>query len=113
VRAARTVPLAPAAVTAAARGAPIPLGLDPKALGGPGGVLDAIIVRDLPPTATLSAGTYDPAIDGWVVLPRQIAALTVMPSAGVPEDCTLTVLGVSLAGPAAPRLLARIPLRGR
>ena len=51
---------------------PIPLAIDPQVLSGEDGPLDAIIVRDLPAGATLSAGTYDPAIDGWVLLPRQL-----------------------------------------
>ena len=98
---------------AESRAAPIPLGLDPQALGRQGGALDAIIVRDLPSTATLSAGTYDPAIDAWVVLPRQLAALTVLPSESTRQDFTLSrPRGLPAAGSrAGPRLLAQVPVR--
>ena len=68
-------------------------------------------MRDLPADATLSAGAYDPAIDGWVLLPRQAGALTVTPGTGQTEGFTLTLLGVRLAdGGGRPRLLARIPV---
>ena len=78
-------------------GSPIPIAIDPQALSGDDAPLDAIIVRDLPADATLSAGAYDPAIDGWVLLPRQAGALTVTPGTGQTEGFTLTLLGVRLA----------------
>ncbi|MGH6896530.1 MAG: hypothetical protein ACREJ5_08275 [Geminicoccaceae bacterium] len=91
--------------------APIPIAIDPRVLSGDDAPLDAIIVRDLPARATLSAGAYDPAIDGWVLLPRQVGALTVTPGPRQTEDFTLTLLGVRLSdGRARSRLLARIPV---
>ena len=54
------VPPPPEAVDRAP--APIPLGLDAQQLSA-GAPFDAIIVLDVPGGATLSAGTYDPAID--------------------------------------------------
>jgi hypothetical protein len=91
--------------------APIPVAIDPRVLSGDGAPVDALIVRDLPAGATLSAGAYDPAIDGCVLLPRQAGALTVTPRIGQTDDFTLTLLGVRLSdAPARPRLLARIPI---
>jgi hypothetical protein len=91
--------------------APIPLPIDPQILSGDDGPLDAIIVRDLPAGATLSAGAYDPAIDGWVLLARQVRELTVTPGGGQAEGFTLTLLGIFLSdGRARSRLLAQIPV---
>jgi hypothetical protein len=91
--------------------APIPVAIDPRVLSGDGALADALIVRDLPAGATLSAGAYDSAIDGWVLLPRQAGALTVTPAIGQTEDFTLTLLGVRLSDARArPRLLTRIPI---
>lgn len=94
--------------------APIPLGLDPQALGG-SGPFDAIIVLDVPAGAALSAGTYDPAIDAWVLLPRQLAQLSVLPASGNNQDFTLSLLGVCLqpGSREGPRLLARVPVTVR
>jgi hypothetical protein len=90
--------------------APIPIPVDPQMLSRHG-PMDAIIVRDLPADATLSAGAYDPAIDGWVLLPRQLGGLTVTPEAWRSEDFTITLLGVRLSdGGARPRLLVRVPI---
>jgi hypothetical protein len=87
------------------------LGLDPQVLGG-GGPVDAVIVRDLPAGMTLSAGTYDPAIAGWVLLPHQLSELSVSAASGQQAEFTLTLLGVCLrpGGAARPRLLARVPV---
>jgi hypothetical protein len=94
--------------------APIPLRLDPQALiqGGP---FDAIIVLDVPPDATLSAGTYDPELDAWVVLPRQLAEVSVLPAGGHDQDFTLSLLGVCLqpGSREGPRLLAQVPVSVR
>jgi hypothetical protein len=91
--------------------APIAVAIDSRALSRDGAPLDALIVRDLPAGATLSAGAYDPAIDGWVLLPRQAGTLRVTPGIGQTDDFTLTLLGVRLSdAPARPRLLARIPI---
>jgi hypothetical protein len=90
--------------------APIPIALDPQMLSAPEAPLDAIVIR-LPAGATLSAGTYDAAIDGWVLLPPQMSGLTVKVDGEPAEDFTLTLLGISLSdGRARSRLLAQIPL---
>ena len=91
--------------------APIPLGLDPQELSG-GGPFDAIIVRDLPAGVTLSAGTYDAAIAGWVLLPYQLSDLSVLVDGGRGADFTLSLLGVCLRPGSAgrPRVLARVPV---
>jgi hypothetical protein len=95
------------------RDAPIALAIDPAVLraGGPG--LNALVIRDLPEGARLSAGTYDPAIDGWVLLPRQLAALT-LTTAGQ-AGFTLTVLGISLGagGGGQAKVLTRLPIPAR
>ena len=71
-------------------------------------------MRDLPPQATLSVGAYDPAIDGWVLLPRQLSELTVTPGAGQTENFTLTLLGISLSdGRRRSHLLGRLPVAVR
>jgi hypothetical protein len=91
--------------------ASIPLGLDAQLLSG-GGPFDAVIVRDLPAGVALSAGTYDPAIAGWVLLPRQLTELSVITPGGHNADFTLSLLGVCLrpGGGARPRVLARVPV---
>jgi hypothetical protein len=72
-------------------------------------------VLDVPVDATLSAGTYDPALDAWVVLPRQLAELSVLPAGGHDQDFTLSVLGVCLqpGSREGPRLLAQVPVTVR
>jgi hypothetical protein len=91
--------------------APIPLGLDPDALSD-GGSFDAIVVRGMPEGAILSAGTYDPAIAGWVLLPHQLPDLTLTPAKAPRPDFTLSLLGISLkpGDRARPRVLARVPV---
>ena len=103
------IPLRPDAVQAAP--APIPLGLDPQALSE-GGPFDAIIVLGVPAGATLSPGTYDPMIDAWVLRPRQLAELSVLPAKGHNQDFTLSLFGVCLqsGSRAAPRLVAQVPV---
>jgi hypothetical protein len=91
--------------------APVPIVIDPEALSGHTARLDAIVVRDLPAEARLSAGAYDPEIDGWVLLPRQLHGLTVTPGVEQTEDFSLTLLAITLAdGGARSRLLTRIPV---
>ena len=103
------IPLHPSA--SGRRHAPVPILIDPEALSGDTARLDAIVVRDLPAAATLSAGAYDPEIDGWVLLPRQLHGLTVTPGVEQTEDFSLTLLAITLAdGRARSRLLARIPV---
>jgi hypothetical protein len=94
--------------------APIPLGLNPHALRE-GGAFDVIVVLDAPSGASLSPATYDAAIDAWVVLPRQLAELCVLPAAGHDQDFTLSLFGLSLQPDSRedPRLLAQIPVTVR
>ena len=89
----------------------IRLDLDPQS-PSEGETFDAFIVRDLPAGVSLSAGTYDPAMDVWVLLPHQLTGLSVLTSGGWTEDFSLSLMGVSLrAGAGArPRLLARVPV---
>ena len=105
------VPLHPAPPADVAR--PIPIAVDPQVLSGEA-PFDAIIVRDLPARAKLSAGAYDSAIDSWVLLPSQVAELAVTPDVGQSDNFTITLLGVRLSdGGARPRLLARMPITVR
>jgi hypothetical protein len=92
----------------------MPLGLDPQVLSGDG-PFDAVVVRDLPAGVTLSAGTYDPAIAGWVLLPHQLSELSVITASGQRAEFTLRLLGVCLrpGGGARPRVLARVPVTTR
>jgi hypothetical protein len=103
------IPLHP---SASGRGhAPVPIVIEPEALSGHTARLDAIVVRDLPAEARLSAGAYDPEIDGWVLLPRQLQGLTVTPGVEQTEDFSLTLLAITLAdGRARSRFLTRIPV---
>ncbi len=88
----------------------IPLEVDPRAWAGER--FDALVIRDLPAGADLSAGTYDPAIDAWVLRPQDLSALTVRPPAGLRADFTVTLMGVALRPGAAgaARMLARLPV---
>jgi hypothetical protein len=103
------VPLRPDAVEVAP--AAIALGLDPQAFSQ-GESFDAIIVLDVPAGATLSQGTHDPVIDAWVLRPRQLADLSVLPARGHNQDFTLSLFGVCLqpGSRAGPRLLAQLPV---
>jgi large repetitive protein len=103
------VPLRSAAVQVTP--ASVPLGLDPQALSE-GGPFDAIIVLDVPAGATLRPGTYDPVIDAWVLRPRQLTELSVLPASGQNQDFTLSLFGVRLQGGSreAPRILAQVPV---
>jgi hypothetical protein len=91
-------------------GATIALDLDPALWQGL--AFDALVIRNLPAGARLSAGAHDPAIDGWVLRPQDLAALAIIPPAGQRTDCTLTLLGVTLrpGGGDAARVLARLPV---
>ena len=101
---------APAAPDEPAHGS-IPLGLDPQVLSGDG-PFDAAVVRALPAGVTPSAGTYEPAIAGWVLLPHQLSELSVITASGQSAEVTLCLLGVCLrpGGGARPRLVARVPV---
>jgi hypothetical protein len=89
----------------------IALELNPPALAG--GAFDALVIRDLPAGARLSAGAYDPAIDGWVLRPQDLGALAIMLPPELHADFTVTLLGVALrrGDPNAARVLARLPVR--
>ncbi len=90
------------------------LAVDPAVIRDGGPTLNALMIRGVPPGARLSAGTYDPATDGWVLRPDQLAGLTVAAPVGQ-GDFTLTVLGISLAagGRAEARILTRLPVATR
>jgi hypothetical protein len=105
----QVVPLRFDAIEAAP--APIALGLDPQALSQ-GEPFDAIIVLDVPAGATLSPGTHDPVIDAWVLRPRELAELSMLPARGHSQDFTLSLFGVCLqpGTRAEPRLLAQVPV---
>jgi hypothetical protein len=94
--------------------APIALGLDPQALSQ-GEPFDAIIVLDVPAGTTLSPATHDPVIDAWVLRPRALAELSVLPARGHSQDFTLSLFGVCLqpGSRADPRLLAQVPVTVR
>jgi hypothetical protein len=89
----------------------IALALNPPALAGE--AFDALVIRDLPAGARLSAGAYDPAIDGWVLRPQDLGALAILPPPQLRADFTVTLLGIALRpGEAnAARVLARLPVR--
>jgi hypothetical protein len=89
----------------------IALELNPPALAG--GAFNALVIRDLPAGARLSAGAYDPAIDGWVLRPQDLGALAIMLPPELHADFTVTLLGVALrrGDPNAARVLARLPVR--
>jgi hypothetical protein len=74
---------------------------------------DALVVRDVPAGARLSAGAHDVAIDGWVLRPQDLRRLAIIPPADQRTDFTLTLLGVVLrSGDAnAARVLTRLPVR--
>jgi hypothetical protein len=112
--ASRTVVIPVRSDAVAGAPAPIPLGLNPHTLSE-AGPFDVIVVLDLPAGASLSPSTYDAAIDAWVVLPRQLAELSVLPAAGHRQDFTLSLFGLSLQPDSRedPRLLAQIPVTVR
>ena len=89
----------------------IALELNPPALAG--GAFDALVIRDLPVGARLSAGAHDPAIDGWVLRPQDLSGLAILPPPELRTDFTVTLLGIALreGEPNAARVLARLPVR--
>ena len=91
--------------------AAVPLELKSRVPSG-AGPFDAWLVRGLPAGVTLSAGTHDPAIDVWVLLPHQLAGLSLLPSGAQSTDFTLSLMGVSLqaGSDARPRVLAQVPV---
>ncbi len=89
----------------------IPLEIDPRAWAGER--FDALVIRDLPAGARLSAGAYDTAIDGWVLMPQDLTALAVVPPPGLRADFTVTLMGIALRpdDAEAARVLARLPIK--
>jgi hypothetical protein len=89
----------------------VALGLTPQALEAEG--FHALVVRDLPASARLSAGAYDPALDGWVMRPRDLSSLTISAPSELRGDFTVTLMGIALRpGDAnAVRILAWLPVR--
>ena len=88
-----------------------------RARAGPaglaGGAFDALVIRDLPAGARLSAGAYDPAIDGWVLRPQDLRGLAILPPPACAPTSRRPCLGIALrSGDAnAARVLARLPVR--
>jgi hypothetical protein len=89
----------------------IALGLNPQALEAEG--FHALVVRDVPAHARLSAGAYDPALDGWLMRPRDLGSLTISAPPELRGDFTVTLMGIALRpGDAnAVRILAWLPVR--
>jgi hypothetical protein len=89
----------------------VALGLNPQALEADG--FHALVVRDVPPRARLSAGAYDPALDGWVMRLRDLNSLMISAPVELRGDFTLTLMGIALRpGDAnAVRILAWLPVR--
>jgi hypothetical protein len=102
--AAEVVPGSPGSRTVA-------LGLNPQALEAEG--FHALVVRDVPARARLSAGAYNPALDGWVMRLRDLGSLTISAPPELRGDFTLTLMGIALRpGDAnAVRILAWLPVR--
>jgi hypothetical protein len=88
----------------------IPLEVDSAAWAGER--FDALVIRDVPAGVSLSAGTYDPAVNAWVLRPQDLSALAVLPPAGLRADFTVTLMGVALrpGDTNAARVLARLPV---
>jgi hypothetical protein len=89
----------------------VALGLNPQALEAEG--FHMLVVRDVPAGARLSAGAYDPALDGWVMRLRDLGSLMISAPLELHGDFTLTLLGIALRpGDAdAVRILAWLPVR--
>jgi hypothetical protein len=89
----------------------VALGLNPQALEAEG--FHTLVVRDVPAGARLSAGAYDPALDGWVMRLRDLGSLMISAPVELHGDFTLTLLGIALRpGDAdAVRILAWLPVR--
>jgi hypothetical protein len=72
----------------------VPLAVEPEAMAGES--FDALVIRDLPAGARLSAGAYDPAIAGWVLRPQDLSALALVAPPDLRGDFRLTLMGVAL-----------------
>jgi hypothetical protein len=91
-----------------------PVEIDPALIRAGGLAPDVLMIRGVPAGARLSAGTYDPATNGWVLRPDQLAGLELAAPFGE-RGVVLTVLGIALGagGRAEARLLARLPVATR
>jgi hypothetical protein len=89
----------------------VALGLSPQALAGEG--FHALVVRDVPAGARLSASAYEPALDGWVMRPQDLGTLTISAPPELRADFTVTLMGIALrpGDPNAVRILAWLPVR--
>jgi hypothetical protein len=89
----------------------VPLGVDPKVLAGQ--AFDALVIRDLPPDARLSAGVQDATINAWVLRPRDLDGLQVLLPSALHADFKVTLLGIALDAKDAKavRVLARLPVK--
>ena len=89
----------------------VALGLDPQALADEG--FEVVVIRDVPEGARLSAGAYDLALEGWVLRPRDLEALTIMPPPEARANFTVTLMGIALrpGDASAVRVLASLPVR--
>lgn len=59
---------------------------------------DALLLRGLSDGMTLSAGTYDPAIKGWILLPAQIENLSVTLVDGATDSVEIEVRAIHVGG---------------
>jgi hypothetical protein len=89
----------------------VPLEVDPKVLAGQ--AFDALVIRDLPPDARLSAGVQDATINAWVLRPRDLDGLQVLLPSALHADFKVTLLGIALDAKDAKavRVLARLPVK--
>jgi hypothetical protein len=73
----------------------------------------ALLVRDVPAGARLSAGAYNPVLDGWMMRPQDLGTLTISAPPELRAGFTVTLMGIALRpGDAdAVRILAWLPVR--
>lgn len=57
---------------------------------------DALLFNGLQAGTSLSAGHYDPAIDGWVVRPGELPSLAVQRSENAPKSAEIDVIAIAL-----------------
>jgi hypothetical protein len=92
----------------------VPVQIDPAVIRDGGPAPDVLMIRGVPAGARLSAGTYDPATNGWVLRPDQLAGLELAAPSGE-RGVVLAVMAITLGagGRAEARLLARLPVATR
>ena len=59
---------------------------------------DALVVRGLTDGMSLSTGRFDPALNGWILSPRQLAKLAVQRADSAPTHVEIDVTAVSIKG---------------